>query len=379
MKITGIRSVAVHGPRTRAFGGVDRTALGPHAVSEHSIVFVDTDAGITGIGEVASVFKRRGRMLQTDLDVALAPAAIGEDPMRIAHVARLLDAALDGSQEAKAGIEMALWDIKGKALGAPVYELLGGKVRDRIPLSYSIPFGEPAEMAALAARRVAAGHRTIKVKVGSDSATRDIEAVRQVRAAVGPTVKVRVDGNMGWPDAKRAIGVIRAMEAFDLELVEQPLPAHDLAGMAEVRRAIGVPLMADESVRDPLSAMQVIKAGAADIANVYVTEAGGLLAAWRIFAMCEAAGIPCMIGSMPEFGIGTAAQIHLGVAMTNLGPDSDTCGVLYHAEDLLVRQLRIEDGFAYPPDGPGLGVDVDMSVLERWHRAACAAPRAAAG
>ena len=379
MKITGIRSVAVHGPRTRAFGGVDRTALGPHAVSEHSIVFVDTDAGITGIGEVASVFKRRGRMLQTDLDVALAPAAIGEDPMRIAHVARLLDAALDGSQEAKAGIEMALWDIKGKALGAPVYELLGGKVRDRIPLSYSIPFGEPAEMAALAARRVAAGHRTIKVKVGSDSATRDIEAVRQVRAAVGPAVKVRVDGNMGWPDAKRAIGVIRAMEAFDLELVEQPLPAHDLAGMAEVRRAIGVPLMADESVRDPLSAMQVIKAGAADIANVYVTEAGGLLAAWRIFAMCEAAGIPCMIGSMPEFGIGTAAQIHLGVAMTNLGPDSDTCGVLYHAEDLLVRQLRIEDGFAYPPDGPGLGVDVDMSVLERWHRAACAAPRAAAG
>lgn len=379
MKITGIRSVAVHGPRTRAFGGVDRTALGPHAVSEHSIVFVDTDAGITGIGEVASVFKRRGRMLQTDLDVALAPAAIGEDPMRIAHVARLLDAALDGSQEAKAGIEMALWDIKGKALGAPVYELLGGKVRDRIPLSYSIPFGEPAEMAALAARRVAAGHRTIKVKVGSDSATRDIEAVRQVRAAVGPTVKVRVDGNMGWPDAKRAIGVIRAMEAFDLELVEQPLPAHDLAGMAEVRRAIGVPLMADESVRDPLSAMQMIKAGAADIANVYVTEAGGLLAAWRIFAMCEAAGIPCMIGSMPEFGIGTAAQIHLGVAMTNLGPDSDTCGVLYHAEDLLVRQLRIEDGFAYPPDGPGLGVDVDMSVLERWHRAACAAPRAAAG
>jgi muconate cycloisomerase len=379
MKITGIRSVAVHGPRTRAFGGVDRTALGPHAVSEHSIVFVDTDAGITGIGEVASVFKRRGRMLQTDLDVALAPAAIGEDPMRIAHVARLLDAALDGSQEAKAGIEMALWDIKGKALGAPVYELLGGKVRDRIPLSYSIPFGEPAEMAALAARRVAAGHRTIKVKVGSDNAARDIEAVRQVRAAVGPAVKVRVDGNMGWPDAKRAIGVIRAMEAFDLELVEQPLPAHDLAGMAEVRRAIGVPLMADESVRDPLSAMQVIKAGAADIANVYVTEAGGLLAAWRIFAMCEAAGIPCMIGSMPEFGIGTAAQIHLGVAMTNLGPDSDTCGVLYHAEDLLVRQLRIEDGFAYPPDGPGLGVDVDMSVLERWHRAACAAPRAAAG
>ena len=115
MKITRIRSVAVHGPRTRAFGGVDRTALGPHAVSEHSIVFVETDAGITGFGEVCSVFKRRGRMLQVDLDLALAPAMLGEDPMRIAHVVRKLDAALDGSEEAKAGIEMALWDIKGKA------------------------------------------------------------------------------------------------------------------------------------------------------------------------------------------------------------------------------------------------------------------------
>jgi L-alanine-DL-glutamate epimerase-like enolase superfamily enzyme len=373
MKITAIRSVAVHGPRTRAFGGVDRTALGPHAVSEHTIVFVDTDAGITGLGEVSSVFRRRGRMLQVDLDLALAPAMIGEDPRRIAHLVRKLDAALDGSEEAKAGIEMALWDIKGKALGVPVYELLGGMVRDRIPLSYSIPFGEPAEMADLAARRVAAGHRTIKVKVGSEDGARDIEAVRLVRAAVGPGVRVRVDGNMGWTSAKQAIALIRAMEPFGLELVEQPLPAHDLAGMAEVRRAIAVPLMADESVRTPLTAMQVIKAGAADVANVYVTEAGGILNAARIFAICEAAGMPCMIGSMPEFGIGTAAQIHLGLAMTNLGPDSDTCGVLYHAEDLLTRQLRVHDGFAHAPAGPGLGVEIDMAVLERWHTAARAA------
>ena len=126
--------------------------------------------------------------------------------------------------------------------------------------------------------------------------------------------------------------------------------------------------MADESIRGPRSAMDTIRAGAADIANVYVTEAGGLLNARRIFAMCEAANMPCMIGSMPEFGIGTAAQIHLGVAMTNLGPDSDTCGVLYHAEDLLKTPLKIENGYSYPPEGPGLGVEIDMSILERWRR-----------
>jgi muconate cycloisomerase len=372
MKITRVRTIPVWGPRRQAFGGVTRTALGPAAVSDYTIVFVETDAGITGLGEVASVFKRRGALLRHDLDHALAPAVIDADPFRIGLLIQKMDAALDGVEEAKAGIEMALWDIVGKALDTPVYNLLGGKMRDRIPLSYSIPFGPPDQMASLARERVQAGHRTIKVKVGNEPAT-DLTAVRLVREAIGPDIKLRVDGNMAWPNAKHATRMILAMEAWNLELVEQPLAADDLDGMAEVRRQIHVPLMADESVRNPRSAMQVIRRGAADIANVYVTEAGGLHAAARIFAMCEAASIPCMIGSMPEFGIGTAAQIHLGVAMTNLGPDSDTCGVLYHAEDLLTQPLRIEDGFAYPPEGPGLGVEIDMDVLERWHRNAPAA------
>ena len=368
MKITSVRTIPVWCPRRRPFGGVTMTALGPAAVSDYTIVFVDTDAGITGIGEVDSVFKRRGQLLRNDLEQALIPAVIGEDPTRIAYLVQKMDRVLDGVEEAKAGIEMALWDIVGKSLNVPIYKLLGGKVRDRIPLSYSIPFGTPEQMADFAVERVKAGHRTIKVKVGSEDAARDIAAVRMIRDAIGSDIKLRVDGNMGWPNAKHAIRIIRTMEAYDLELVEQPLSPHDLAGMAEVRRSISVPLMADESIRSPRSAMDMIRAGAADIANVYVTEAGGLLNAMRIFAMCEAAGMPCMIGSMPEFGIGTAAQIHLGVAMTNLGPDSDTCGVLYHAEDLLKTPLNIDNGFAYPPEGPGLGVEIDMSILERWRR-----------
>jgi L-alanine-DL-glutamate epimerase-like enolase superfamily enzyme len=370
MKITGVRCIPVLAQRRRAFGGVTRTALGPAAFSDYAIVFVDTDAGITGLGEVDSVFKRRGSLLHGDVERALAPAVIGENPLRIAHLVAKMDQVLDGSEEAKAGIEMALWDIKGKALDTPVYNLLGGKVRERIPLSYSIPFGEPDAMADFAQEKVKLGHRTIKVKVGSEDSARDIAAVKAVRKAIGPEIKLRVDGNMGWRTPKQAARIIRQMEEANLELFEQPLPADDLDGMAEVRRLISVPLMADESIRNPRSAMQVIRRGAADIANVYVTEAGGLLNAAKIFAMCEAAGMPCMIGSMPEFGIGTAAQIHLGVAMTNLGPDSDACGVLYHEEDLLTKPLRIENGFSYAPDGPGLGVEVDMKVLEAWKNAA---------
>ena len=251
MKITGVRTVPVWCPRRRPYGGVTVTALGPAAISDYTIVFVDTDAGITGIGEVDSVFKRRGALLRNDLEQGLVPAVVGEDPTRIAHLVQKMDRVLDGVEEAKAGIEMALWDILGKSLGVPIYRLLGGKVRDRIPLSYSIPFGTPEEMAEFAVERVKAGHRTIKVKVGSQDGARDIAAVGMIREAIGPDIKLRVDGNMGWPNAKHAIQMIKAMEKWNLELVEQPLPPHDLAGMAEVRRNIGVPLMADESIRNP--------------------------------------------------------------------------------------------------------------------------------
>ncbi len=367
MKITDIRTVVVHGPRRMVFGGTAITALGGTDYSEHAIVFIDTDAGVTGIGEISSVFSRRGKLLAAEVDQVLAPVLLGEDPFRITHLSAAMEGALSGSEPAKAGVEMALWDILGKALGAPVYMLLGGLVRERIPLSYSIPFGTPEEMAEFGAERADEGFRTVKVKVGQEPG-RDIEAVRQVREAVGDEKRVRVDANMAWRTPKQAAAIIDAMVPYRPELIEQPLPARELDGMAEIRRRVSVPIMADESVWGPRDAMEVIRRGAADVVNVYVSESGGILPASKTFAMCEQAGIPCMIGAMPEFGIGTAAQIHLGVAMTNLGFDSDTCGSLYHAEDLLIEPLRLEDGYAYPPAGPGLGVEVDMAVVERWSK-----------
>jgi muconate cycloisomerase len=263
---------------------------------------------------------------------------------------------------------MALWDIIGKALRAPIYQLLGGKVRDSIPLSYSIPFGKPEEMAKFAAERVSEGFRTVKVKVGQ-SVEHDLEAVSAVREAIGKNRRLRVDANMAWKTAKEAIAMIRQLERYELELVEQPVPSHALDALAEVRRNVDVPIMADESVWNTRDAMEVIRRSAADIMNVYVTEAGGIQPASQIFSLGELAGIPCMIGSMPEFGIGTAAQMHLGVAMRNLGPDSDTCGSLYHEDDLLTVPLRFENGRAFPPEGPGLGVEVNMDTVEEWREA----------
>ena len=366
MKITAIETTPVLVPRKQAYGAVARTALGPAGESEHGIVQVHTDAGLTGLGELASVFARRGPLLCRDVDERLAPALAGRDPLAITAALRLMENRLPDGQLAIAGVEMALWDIAGKALGVPVYALLGGRMRERIPLSYSVPHGEPEQMAEYALARAREGFRTVKVKVGQGP-ERDAAAVRLVREALGPAHRVRVDANMAMRGAKEAIRLVERIMPFDPELLEQPVPARDLHAMAEIRRSVSLPIMADESVGPPPEAMEVIRREAADVINVYVSESGGILNAARIFTLAEAAGLGCMIGSMPELGIGTAAQIHLGIAMPNLDLDSDTCGSLYQEEDLLATPLRLEAGFAWAPEAPGLGVELDR---ERFANAA---------
>ena len=364
MKITNIECTVVYARRRGAFGRVVRTALGAASISEHVVVRVETDAGITGIGEVCSVFEKKGRDYAVEIEEILAEVLVGQDAFQISHIVTTMESLLPDSQPAHASIDMALHDIVGKALDTPVFNLLGGKVRERVPLSYSIPFGTPDEMAEFALERVEEGFRTVKVKIGQ-SHERDVEAVRRVREAVGGQIVVRVDANMSFTDVDCAIKTIKAIEAFDPELLEQPVKPKELSAMARIRASVTVPIMADESIWAPPDAMAVIKAGAADIANVYVAESGGLQNARRTFDVCELAGMPCLIGSMPELGIGTAAQIHLGLAMRNLKFDSDCCGARYHIDELLQTPLQIEDGYALAPPGPGLGIELDEQAIER--------------
>ena len=195
MKITKIIATPVNVSRKRAFGKVTRTALGPADISEHGIVEVYTNEGIIGLGELSSVFARRGKLLCQDVDQRLAPSLIGNNPLNITSALRIMENELPDGQLAIAGVEMALWDIAGKYANIPVYQLLGGKMRERIQLSYSVPYGNPNEMAEFALEKANEGFRTIKVKVGQGF-DKDVEAVRLIREAVGDEHRVRVDANM---------------------------------------------------------------------------------------------------------------------------------------------------------------------------------------
>jgi L-alanine-DL-glutamate epimerase-like enolase superfamily enzyme len=363
MRIRHVEAIPVRVPRARSA----RSAFGVRTHTEAGLVRVDTDEGITGWGEISLVWWRQGSGLCADVNRLLAPALIGEDATAVARLSDRMERLLPGRADApaRAGVEMALLDACGRMAGVPVHQLLGGYFRDTIDLSFSLHMAEPAETAAEAVAWAERGFGTVKVKMGREWDL-DLQSLAAVRDAVGPDVKVRVDVNEAWRSVPIAARRLTEMSAYDVELVEQPLPADDLDGMAELRTRSLLPIAADESVWTTHDALRVVRAKAADVLNIYVSEAGGLLAARHIAELARVAGLAVWVGSMPELGLGTAANAHLAAAVPDLPMASDVCGFLYHAGDVVEQALVVADGRVNVPTGPGLGVEIDPAAVARW-------------
>ena len=230
MKITRIEAIPVRVPRPQAF----KSSLGTHLSSENAVIIVHTDEGLAGIGEASSIWDRRGLGESEVINGLLSSQLTGLDPRNIRDIADRMDQLLHRSYPAKAGIEMALYALVGKSSELPVYQLLGGLVREKVSLSHSLSMGDPADIAAQARHLVDQGYRTLKAKIGRDIDA-DFDVLTAVRAEVGNEIILRVDANMGWPSAKEAVRHIEKIQVFDLELVEQPLPPDDIEGLRFVR------------------------------------------------------------------------------------------------------------------------------------------------
>src|SRR5262249_4746335 len=274
---------------------------------------------------------------------------------------------LQGNPFARAAVEMALWDLNGRALGVPVHRLLGGRVRDRVPLSWSLAVEDPEVEVAEARALVARGHRIFKIKTAAHPRAHDAARVRRVREAVGPTVSLRVDANQGW-DRAGALRAIRALEPYDLDFVEQPLPRWDLDGMAQLGRSVSVPLMADESCFSLHDAMTIARLGALSILGLKVTKSAGLLGTMAIARIAEAAGLTCYVGCMIETSLGTAAYLHVALAAAPVTWGCELFGPLLLTADVVREPRRYAQGAIQSLDGPGLGVEIDEAALEEWSR-----------
>jgi len=364
MKIVRVEAFPIHAPRAQRF----EAAGGLLTHSDFAFVAIETDAGITGYGEVSSALAqyRLGPAHARDINAHLGPALIDTDPLTIPALVDRMDRVLRNANQAASGVEMALWDIAGKAAGLPVYRLLGGKARPAVPLNWTMGFMEPEYTAVEAAFYVEKhGVRSVRLKIGRPGDL-DARATEAVRRRLGAEFPIRVDANEAYRSPKDAIAAIRRLEPFNVQMVEQPLAAHDLEGHAMVRRAVDVPIVLDESIQSPRDALAAINAGAADAFNVYVSESGGLLRAQQIIAVAEAAGIPCLIGTMGELQLASAAGAHLGVACANIPFTCDLVGPWRYHESIIQEPLRLENGLFYPPDDPGLGVTPNLDVIERW-------------
>ncbi|MCX6381145.1 MAG: mandelate racemase/muconate lactonizing protein [Armatimonadetes bacterium] len=368
MKITHIETLPVLVPLTPRLA--IKSARGYHTASPFLFVKIHTDKEITGLGEVSCTPVWSGEDNVTAghyIQNLLAPALIGQDPRNIETCIAILDSLLAENLFTKSGIEMALWDILGKVAGLPLYRLLGGAVRETVPTKFSISGLEPDKAAEIAHWAYSLGFRTMKVKVGKNP-TEDIARVRAVRDAVGSEVRLGVDANGGW-SVRDAVHTLNRLAECSIYFAEQPVSPQDPAWMAEVRRNIGVPVMADESVFNLSQALALVRAEAADIFSVYVGKGGGIGAARKMAAVAEAAGLTCTVGSNLELGVASAAMTHLAKATRGIDAETFPCdiiGPLYYETDLLKNPLPIQGGMAQCHELPGLGVELDDKAVSRY-------------
>src|SRR4029077_2424653 len=329
-----------------------------------------TDEGVIGLGEVSCTPRWSGEDQVTAahfIRTILAPVLEGHDPRHIEALTARLRSALAGHPFTKAALEMALWDILGKAVGLPIYRLLGGPVREFVPTKWSISGVAPERAAEIATWAAGQGFSTMKVKVGIDPA-QDVARVRAVHEAIGPDIRLGIDANGAW-NVAQAVSIIRRLCEFGIYFAEQPVPPGDVNRLADVRRQVSIPILADESVYSPADALAMVRAEAADALSVYVGKAAGIGPARKVSVIAEAAMLGCTIGSNLELGIGTAAMIHLAMAAPGITADEYPCDIIgpfFYTGDILTRPLPLCGGKALPLDGPGLGVELDEDQVNRY-------------
>ncbi|QED46823.1 mandelate racemase/muconate lactonizing enzyme family protein [Cytobacillus dafuensis] len=358
MKITTIELYAIHLPLHV-----------PFVVSYHTydympsiIVKIETDEGIIGYGEGVADEHVTGESLEGVYHIlksTLAPVLIGQNPLEIEKIHDLMNKTIYGAPTAKAAIDIACFDIMGKKLQQPVYQLIGGRYHDEFPITHVLSIAEPDQMAAEAAFMVEEGYKSFKMKVGTN-VSKDVERIQAVRECVGEDIAIRVDVNQGWNNSATALVALKQLQDCDLDWVEQPVVADDIDGMVEIKSKTMIPLMIDEGLRGQREMLEIIQKRAAHKVNIKLMKCGGILPAVKLAHQAELAGIECQIGSMVESSIGSAAGFHVAFSKKII-TSVELTGPLKFSKD--VGNLHYDVPFIHLTDKPGLGIEMNEKVL----------------
>jgi muconate cycloisomerase len=367
--IASIRSTIVDVPTVR------RHELSSLSVTAQSYVIVELRLtnGVEGIGEAATLGGPRWseesvESIKATIDVYLAPAIIGAPANRFEAARIRMDEAAKRNNAAKAAIESALFDAVGKSLGVSAVQLLGGAVRESVPVLWTLASGDPAQEIEEAEKKLDARlHDTFKIKIGARSPEADVARLRRLAGALAGRASLIVDANQAW-DETTAVRCLPVLAELGVRLVEQPLPAWNLAGMARLRARSTVPLMADEGVFSAHDMLDVARAGAADVVSLKLVKHGGLLATRDVAAVAEAAGIGLYGGCLLESSIGAAAHLQVFAGLRELPWGCEHFGPQILVDDLVEEPLHFADFCIHLPAGPGLGVTLDQDKLRHYAR-----------
>jgi L-alanine-DL-glutamate epimerase-like enolase superfamily enzyme len=362
VRITAIRATPVAVPlRTPEIW-----AFGPRTGQISVLVEVDTDEGLTGIGEAAAY---------PSVDVVLAalrglePLVLGEDPTAVERLIKRVEVVgtwhhMRNNSPALAAVDMACWDIVGKLCAQPLVTLFGGRFHDTVEFFYYVTGQGPEELREMAGQGAKAGFSTFYLKVGSPRPEDDLERLAAVREGAGADAKIRIDANEAWSPAA-AIRILRSMEPYGLEFAEQPVSGRNHEEMAYVRSRVDVPLLANEASWTRFDQLQTIRSAAADAVSADNQMDGGLLNLKRSAGICEAAGLGVVKHSLGELGVAMAAGLHVMAATPNfIYANQGYASVL--ADDIVTRPHTYVAGRVAPPEGPGLGVELDREKVARY-------------
>jgi len=352
VRVTRIRQTIVAIPQRRAYRSSWRRSGHGTTALQSVLVEIDTDEGITGIGESPVVWAGQADVTRA-LIAGVEHLVVGADPLETDIIRRRLYAetgmahlGTQGISWALSGIDTALWDIVGRVAGQPLHRLWGGAWRDR---------------SAFYAER---GFRTMYLKVGF-APELDEARVRAVRAAIGDGPRIRIDANAAWSPAL-ALRMLQRLDGLGLEYAEQPLPAGDPAEMARLRARSPVPLLAHESSLSLEGSLSIIRAGGADALQLDPRFDSGIAGARTAAQVAEAAGLPVVTHTFGETGVGTALMLQLHAAHRNFVLDNQTYYPNLTDDVILGGPLEFDGPFLAVPTGPGLGVDLDRERVSHW-------------
>ena len=345
--------------------------------SQHVLIRLDTDSGIVGVGEYADITDLPLTMADLgDLQLSLSNVLCGQNAMEIARLDYLLSLLLTGRGDTgiytgslRAGIEMALHDVAGKALGVSVCVLFGGPVRTRIkvciPIFRNLNQKHVEQNLVLVERFLAKGFDNFRLYIGG-SPEFDEVFLSALRSQIGDRITMQAFDLSNHVHPTDAVRLIQRMRKYyEPQYVESIAPLHDIQGMAEARSRLDI--LVSEHVGDSRHAIALWKARAIDIINVANSAHGGMRESLKVFAVAETLGLRTILSTTQETSLGTAAEAHVGAAVVNVHYPSVAIGPILYTEDPAQNPIRYDSGYMIVPTGPGLGVDIDWDKVQALH------------